>query len=125
MWALSLLSAQAHPVVCGISWRTCQTARQYLGIRQETGRALTVIIVLAALNQMLPVAAILIFARAIGVSLPVSDMAWSHSYRPLRRPFRSPLRDGEFAKVRWFIFLGYTASDRIQPLLFRSCTDSP
>jgi glycosyltransferase 2 family protein len=38
--------------------------------------ATAAVIVLAALNQMLPVAAVLIFARTLGVTLPVADLAF-------------------------------------------------
>ena len=47
------------------------------GIRKFTGRldATTIIFVLAACNQMLSVAAIMIFARSMGIFLPVTDLA--------------------------------------------------
>jgi uncharacterized membrane protein YbhN (UPF0104 family) len=73
MWALSRFPRTPIPLLSGIHGGLVRLHDSIWAFARKPG-ATTVIVVLAALNQMLPVAAILIFARAMSVSLPVSDL---------------------------------------------------
>ena len=74
MWAFSLFRHRPIPLFARLHGGLVRLHDSIWTFAKRPGAAFA-IIVLAGLNQMLPVAAILIFARAVGVSLPVSDIA--------------------------------------------------
>jgi hypothetical protein len=74
MWALSLLRRMPIALLAGIHAWLVRLHDKILAFGRRP-RAASVIIGLATRNQLLPFAAILIFAREMSISLPASDLA--------------------------------------------------
>ena len=74
MWAFSLFRHRPISLFAGLYGGLVRLHDSIWTFARKPG-ATFAIIVLAALNQMLPVAAILIFARAVGVTMPIFDIA--------------------------------------------------
>jgi glycosyltransferase 2 family protein len=74
MWAFSLFRHKPIPLFMGFHAALVGLHDSIWKFAKRPGAVLA-IIVLAGLNQMLPVAAIFICAKAVGVSLPASDIA--------------------------------------------------
>jgi uncharacterized membrane protein YbhN (UPF0104 family) len=74
IWALSLLRRMPIAPLAGIHAWLARLHDKIWAFGKQPG-ATSVVIVLATLNQLLPVAAILIFAREMGISLPALDLA--------------------------------------------------
>jgi glycosyltransferase 2 family protein len=74
MWALSLLRRMPFALLAGTHAWLVRLHDKIWVFGRRPGAA-SIVIVLATLNQLLPVAAILIYAREMDVSLTVSDLA--------------------------------------------------
>jgi uncharacterized membrane protein YbhN (UPF0104 family) len=74
LWAVGRWRAARHPVLAGISTAAVRLWASLWRFVRRPAASMT-ILALAALNQMLPVAAILVIARGLNISLPVLDIA--------------------------------------------------